>query len=141
MRKQHVPDKVCPECGTSFGRDTCRQLSDFKEKIYCSRECYHAANSGSNHYNFKNGFRITPHGYLRDSNDNYVHRLVMENHIGRKLETWEHVHHKDENKLNNDISNLEILTNSDHRKEHSPTQTRNNNGKFARKETGIPYRN
>ncbi len=38
-----------------------------------------------------------------------AHRHIMEMHIGRKLRADEHVHHRDENGTNNDISNLEIL--------------------------------
>lgn len=40
----------------------------------------------------------------------------MEQFLGRKLEPWEHVHHVDGNYLNNDISNLQILSNSEHQK-------------------------
>ena len=48
-----------------------------------------------------------------------VHRLVMEAHLGRKLSQSEHVHHKDGNKRNNAIDNLEILLNGkDHVKKH-----------------------
>lgn len=36
------------------------------------------------------------------------HRLVMSRHIGRDLLDDENVHHKDGNRLNNDISNLEL---------------------------------
>ena len=46
------------------------------------------------------------------------HRLVMERHIGRKLTSTECVHHKDENKTNNSIDNLEILSRSEHKKLH-----------------------
>lgn len=52
-------------------------------------------------------------GYIRE------HRWVMEEHLGRYLESHEHVHHKDENKQNNDISNLEIQVNVDHIAYHS----------------------
>jgi hypothetical protein len=38
------------------------------------------------------------------------HRLVMEAHIGRYLDREEHVHHRDGDKLNNQIKNLEIVT-------------------------------
>ena len=34
----------------------------------------------------------------------------MENHLGRLLNSDEVVHHKDHNKFNNDISNLEVMT-------------------------------
>lgn len=44
------------------------------------------------------------------------HRHLMEQFLGRKLEPWEHVHHVDGNYLNNDISNLQILSNSEHQK-------------------------
>jgi hypothetical protein len=44
------------------------------------------------------------------------HRYIMEQFIGRKLLKNEHVHHKDGNGLNNDINNLELLTNSEHQK-------------------------
>jgi len=46
------------------------------------------------------------------------HRLVMEKELGRKLGSWEHVHHIDGDKLNNDPLNLLVLTNSEHRKLH-----------------------
>lgn len=56
--------------------------------------------------------------------NNYVllHRVIMENHIGRLLNENEIVHHRDKNKLNNSISNLEVMSvkshASKHRKEH-----------------------
>lgn len=43
-----------------------------------------------------------------------MHRLVMERHLGRKLLPTEDVHHKDGDKTNNSISNLEIVKHGDH---------------------------
>ena len=37
------------------------------------------------------------------------HRLLMEQHLGRFLEPTEFIHHRDQDRLNNDISNLELL--------------------------------
>lgn len=53
-------------------------------------------------------------------NNKYVleHRFIVENNIGRKLEKYEHVHHKNEIKNDNRIENLEILTISEHSKYH-----------------------
>jgi hypothetical protein len=47
------------------------------------------------------------------------HREIMEKHIGRKLTLSEIVHHKNENKLDNRLENLEIMSRSQHNKHHS----------------------
>lgn len=65
---------------------------------------------------------ISQQGYIiccEDRSHKYeLHRKIMEDYIGRKLNSNEIVHHKDGNKLNNDINNLEILTRSEHIKLH-----------------------
>lgn len=43
----------------------------------------------------------------------------MEQEVGRKLGSNEIVHHKNEDKLDNGIDNLEILTRSEHAKLHA----------------------
>ena len=50
-------------------------------------------------------------GYRRlriGGKNHFEHRLVMERHLGRKLLPNETVHHRDGDKLNNDITNLEL---------------------------------
>jgi len=44
----------------------------------------------------------------------FEHRLVMEQHLGRYLLPTEIVHHRDSNRQNNDISNLEMRTRRTH---------------------------
>ena len=46
------------------------------------------------------------------------HRYIMEQYLGRKLNRYEVVHHKDGNKRNNDIENLVLMSLSEHSKEH-----------------------
>ncbi|MBO5630402.1 MAG: HNH endonuclease [Aeriscardovia sp.] len=48
----------------------------------------------------------------------YEHRLIVEKMLGRKLSTDEIVHHIDGNKWNNDPSNLEVVTRSEHARMH-----------------------
>jgi len=59
--------------------------------------------------------------YPMANKDGYVleHRLIMAKHLGRCLQKWEKVHHKDGRKNRNAWSNLEIKTSSEHLIEHS----------------------
>ena len=46
-------------------------------------------------------------------------RYLMEQHLGRKLTNEEEVHHKDHNKMNDVIENLEVKNKTIHRREHN----------------------
>ena len=89
-------------------------------KLFCSKEKNPSWNGGKHLKN--NGYIeiYSPnHPYSDKRGYVYEHRLVVEKHIGRYLLPEEIVHHKDLNKTNNDISNLQIVTNSEHRKIHA----------------------
>lgn len=48
----------------------------------------------------------------------YMHRYVMAKHLDRLITTDEVVHHKDEDRTNNDITNLELMDAVEHAKHH-----------------------
>ncbi len=79
--------------------------------------------------NYHKGFVITDSGYkkllrpnhTRADGKGYVgeHTLIMESYINRLLKNNEVVHHIDGDKLNNDISNLKLMTEQEHRSLHA----------------------
>ena len=85
---------------------------------YCSKKCRYAyyKKNPESVPNFKGG-HIDSAGYRRIRGQR-EHRLVMEEHLGRKLAESEHVHHIDGNKSNNSLINLVIIPNSEHMKIH-----------------------
>jgi hypothetical protein len=61
---------------------------------------------------------IDKSGYRRfTDSDDLVHRWVVRKH-GYHLSRHQQVHHRDGNKLNNDISNLEIVSRGNHERIH-----------------------
>lgn len=65
--------------------------------------------------------------YLKNGKVVDEHRYIMSNYLNRELSYNDVVHHKDGNKKNNNISNLELLSRSEHASEH---QSKTYNEKF-----------
>jgi len=69
-------------------------------------------------------------GYVHIGHHGHEHRIIMEKKLGRKLKKDEIVHHKDGNRMNNDISNLQVMTKSEHTKHHQ-TGEKSKNAKLT----------
>ena len=106
------------------------------------RHSNHARGSRSGRFN--PGRLITSHGYVAvrvlpghphawgagRQRYAYEHILVMESEIGRPLDQKELVHHRNGDKADNRGENLELLTVSQHAKEHSCLRGRDELGRF-----------
>lgn len=96
----------CEQCGKDFVSWPSR--IKIGRGRYCSRGCHATAH--------RTGY-INKHGYVGRSingKEKLDHRLVMEEHLGRELGQGEVVHHKNGIKDDNDISNLKLMSKSEH---------------------------
>jgi hypothetical protein len=116
--KRNAREFTCIACGKKYFVTKVR----FQKTKYCSRSCL-----AKIHLKQFAKFRFQPTGepphiykqlVTPDGRSMREHRWVMEQAIGRRLTSSEHVHHIDGNPKNNTISNLVILSNSEHQKVH-----------------------
>ncbi len=125
MGKKRI--KKCKICGKKFTIYFYR----INTAQYCSLTCQiisqkgkHSSpktefKKGNKPYNYK-GITLSNGRFLlpRNGKQQYQYRVLVEKAIGRKLKTLEHIHHIDENKLNDLLENLFVTSNSNHKKIH-----------------------
>jgi hypothetical protein len=58
------------------------------------------------------------HPFTRKYHYIFEHVMVMERHLGRRLEATECVHHVDGDRTNNALENLQLMTKSEHMRLH-----------------------
>lgn len=136
--------KNCEICGTEYRI----KKSHAHLRRTCSRKCAakmkSIEKSGENHPGWKGGIEKHNEGYILvyDKGNGYknkifAHRKIMEEHLGRKLESSELVHHIDGNKYNNAIENLKLMTRAEHMNFHREALNKNkiykpNSGSFKK---------
>ena len=128
------PNQLLKSKGWGFScSKECGKINRSKHTVGISNHQYGI--KGEKNASFKGDTKISRYGYVLKYNPNhkranhagYVweHLLVMEKHICRELKYFgnkhkdnEVCHHIDRNKKNNDISNLQLMTESEHTKLH-----------------------
>lgn len=128
-----MSDKKCLMCKKNLLKKDYPGLTfdGFEKRIFCFKACHVKYNHGENAGYYKNGHTIR-NGYLVENKRNkYVHRIIMEEIIGRALDRKEVVHHINHNRLDNAPQNLFLVSLGEHTSIHVKDRPRIKNGRFC----------
>lgn len=103
---------------------------------FCRGKLRYKGLTGEKHPAWKGGRNINSDGYVRlriNGKDVLEHRHLMEKHLGRKLEIFEHVHHVNNIRTDNKLENLKVMLHGEHISYHRKGSTfkRNSSGQFC----------
>ena len=105
-----------------------------KEKIRQANLGKPTPRFGSRHYNWKGGRINTTCGYISQwiapRKRMYEQRFLMEQHLGRPLLTTEVVHHINQNKKDNERTNLLVMSKTEHLRHHTEERRHQETGRF-----------
>lgn len=108
-------NKICECCGVTYYVPPYRA----EKAKYCSRSCLAKIHLDQfSHLRFQpaNKPKRTYKTMTINGKQVRVHRHLMEQHLGRKLMSWEHVHHINGDPHDNRLENLAVLSNAAHQK-------------------------